>query len=63
MDLEVVARVDQALESEGAFLVTVRAHSLWLETAPGPDVTGDGEPDWTLKREGGQLLLLRLPSE
>jgi hypothetical protein len=81
--LQVVARVDQALDpeadsgewessgivdasahfGEGAFLVTVQAHSLWLETAPGPDVTGDGEPDWTLKREAGQLLLLRLPPE
>ena len=48
---------------EGAFLVDVQAHSLILETAPGPDVTGDGEPDWTFKREGGQLLLLRLPAE
>ena len=48
---------------EGAFLVNVQAHSLILETAPGPDITGDGEPDWTFKREGGQLLLLRLPAE
>jgi hypothetical protein len=45
----------------GAFLLDVQAHTLFLETAPGPDVTGDGEPDWTLKREGGQLLLLRIP--
>ena len=34
----------------GAFLLDVQAHTLILETAPGPDVTGDGEPDWTLKR-------------
>ncbi len=37
----------------GAFLVNVQAHTLWLEEAPGPD--------WTNKREGGQLLLFRLP--
>jgi hypothetical protein len=48
---------------DDAFLVNIQAHSLILETAPGPDVTGDGEPDWTFKREGGQLLLLRLPTE
>ncbi len=37
----------------GAFLVNVQAHSLWVEQAAGPD--------WTNKREGGQLLLFRLP--
>jgi hypothetical protein len=37
----------------GAFLVDVQAHSLWIETAPGPG--------FTYKREGGQLLLVRLP--
>jgi hypothetical protein len=37
----------------GAFLVNVQAHTLWIEQAPGPD--------WTNKREGGQLLLFRLP--
>jgi hypothetical protein len=37
----------------GAFLVDVQAHTLWVEMAPGPD--------WTYKREGGQLLLFRLP--
>jgi hypothetical protein len=37
----------------GAFLVNVQAHTLWIEQAPGPD--------WTYKREGGQLLLFRLP--
>jgi hypothetical protein len=50
----------------GAFLVTVQAHSLWIEKAPGPDYTGpyavpDGVADFTLKREGGQLLLVRIP--
>ena len=37
----------------GAFLVNVQAHTLWIEQAPGPD--------WTYKREGGQLLLLHVP--
>lgn len=37
----------------GAFLVNVQAHSLWIEEAPGPG--------WINKREGGQLLLFRLP--
>jgi hypothetical protein len=52
---------------EGAFLVTVQAHTLWIKKAPGPDDTGpvsgtpDGQPDYTYKREGGQLLLLRIP--
>ena len=50
----------------GAFLVTVQAHSLWIEKAAGPDYTGpadvpDGNADFTLKREGGQLLLVRIP--
>jgi Bacterial protein of unknown function (DUF839) len=46
---------------KGAFLLDVQAHTLFVETAPGPDLNEDGTPDWTLKREGGQLLLLRLP--
>jgi hypothetical protein len=52
---------------DGAFLITVQAHTLWVEKAPGPDDTGpvsgvpDGTPDYTYKREGGQLLLLRIP--
>jgi len=52
----------------GAFLVTVQAHSLWVEsdTTSGLDATGpgnvpDGKPDFTLKKEGGQLLLIRIP--
>lgn len=45
----------------GAFLVTVQAHSLFIETAPGPDLTAPAGPDWLYKREGGQLLLLRIP--
>jgi hypothetical protein len=45
----------------GAFLINVQAHSLWIEQAPGDDNNGDGQPDFTYKREGGQLLLLRIP--
>lgn len=45
----------------GAFLITVQAHTLWVEKAPGEDNNGDGQPDFTYKREGGQLLLIRLP--
>ncbi len=46
----------------GAFLINVQAHSLWVDTAPGEDNNGDGEPDFTYKREGGQLALLRVPT-
>lgn len=45
----------------GAFFVTVQAHSLWVEKAPGPDYASPAGPDFTLKREGGQLLLIRIP--
>jgi hypothetical protein len=45
----------------GAFLINVQAHTLWVEKAPGDDNNGDGQPDFTYKREGGQLLLLTLP--
>ena len=45
----------------GAFLINVQAHTLWVERAPGDDNNGDGQPDFTYKREGGQLLLLRVP--
>ena len=38
----------------GAFLVTVQAHTLWVDSAPGPG--------FTYKREGGQLVLLRIPN-
>jgi hypothetical protein len=44
----------------GAYLINVQAHTLWVERAPGDDNNGDGQPDFTFKREGGQLLLLRL---
>jgi hypothetical protein len=45
----------------GTFLVTVQAHTLWVEKADGDDNNGDGFPDFTFKREGGQLLLIKTP--
>jgi hypothetical protein len=51
-----------AVYGPGAFLLTVQAHTLWVEKAPGDDdVAPFGVPDYTLKREGGQLVLLRIP--
>jgi len=47
---------------KGAFLVNIQAHTLWVEKANGPDLVAPAGPDWTFKREGGQLLLLRLPT-
>jgi hypothetical protein len=44
----------------GSFLINVQAHTLWVEKAPGDDNFGAVGPDFTFKREGGQLLLLRL---
>jgi hypothetical protein len=43
------------------FLLNVQAHTLWVEKAPGDDNNGDGQPDFTYKREGGQLALLHIP--
>ncbi|MEO7229840.1 MAG: hypothetical protein ABIZ30_04520, partial [Candidatus Limnocylindrales bacterium] len=47
----------------GKFLVVVQAHTLWVEldTTSAPDNFVDGFSDWTLKREGGQLLLITIP--
>jgi hypothetical protein len=47
----------------GAFLIDVQAHTLWVEGAPGVDtfIDADSVPDFSYKREGGQLLLLRIP--
>jgi hypothetical protein len=39
----------------GAFLINVQAHTIFVETAPQP-----GSPTITQKREGGQLLLIRI---
>jgi hypothetical protein len=44
----------------GAFLINVQAHTLWVEKAPGDDNSGDGNPDFTYKREGGQMALIRI---
>jgi hypothetical protein len=38
----------------GAFLINVQAHTLWVQQSAGPD--------WTNKREGGQMMLLRIPN-
>lgn len=46
----------------GAFLVTVQAHTLWVEKAPGDDNVAPPGPDFTFKKEGGQLLLVRVPN-
>jgi hypothetical protein len=45
----------------GAFLVDIQAHTLWIEKAPGEDNFAPPGPDFTYKREGGQLLLIRIP--
>lgn len=44
-----------------AFLIDVQAHTLWIEKAPGDDNFPPAGPDFTFKREGGQLLLIRIP--
>ncbi len=46
----------------GAFLVTVQAHSLWVDKAPGDNNVPPAGPDFTYKKEGGQLLLVRIPN-
>jgi hypothetical protein len=50
----------------GWFFVNIQAHSLYVEVGDGLDLSGpgnvpDGVPDWLNKREGGQLLLIRIP--
>ena len=52
----------------GAFLLTIQAHSYWIEKLMGPDVLGAGGtppggngPDYFFKKEGGQLILLTMP--
>jgi hypothetical protein len=44
-----------------SFLIDVQAHTLWIERAPGEDNFPPPGPDFTYKREGGQLLLIRVP--
>lgn len=50
-----------ALFGPGTFLVDVQAHTVFVETAPGPDLVPPEGPDWLYKREGGQLLLITIP--
>ena len=45
----------------GAFLIDVQAGTLWVEKAPGDDNVPPAGPDFTDKRAGGQLLLVRIP--
>ncbi|MEX0624910.1 MAG: hypothetical protein WD402_00015 [Chloroflexota bacterium] len=55
----------------GSFLVTIQSHSLWVQSQDGGDdlirsggvwsYGQDTYPDWINKREGGQLVLLRIP--
>jgi hypothetical protein len=45
----------------GWFLIDVQAHTLWVDIANGPDATAPTGPDWLYKREGGQLLLVKIP--
>lgn len=47
----------------GMFLVDVQAHTLWVEKdeTSAPDAVAPLGPDWTFKREGGQLLLIKIP--
>jgi hypothetical protein len=43
------------------FLINIQAHTLWIEKAPGADNYPPAGPDFTYKREGGQLLLIKIP--
>ena len=45
--------------------VNVQAASLWVEKALGEDtfIDANTDPDFTYKRAGGQLLLLRIPGQ
>ena len=45
----------------GAFLINVQAHTLWIEKEPGENNFAPAGPDFMYKREGGQLLLIRIP--
>jgi hypothetical protein len=47
----------------GTFLINVQAHTLFTEidTTSAPDNLLPAGPDWTWKREGGQLLLITIP--
>jgi hypothetical protein len=43
------------------FLINIQAHTLWIEKAPGEDNYAPAGADFTYKREGGQLLLIKIP--
>ena len=61
-DWETSGMIDvSSIFGPGKFLVTVQAHTLWVEKADGPDNLAPAGPDWTWKREGGQLLLITIP--
>jgi Alkaline phosphatase PhoX len=46
----------------GAFLINVQAHTLWIQKKEGEDNFAPfGRPDFMYKREGGQLMLIRIP--
>jgi hypothetical protein len=47
----------------GKFLVNVQAHTLYVDvdSTSAPDNLAPAGPDWTWKREGGQLLLVTIP--
>ena len=45
----------------GAFLINIQAHTLWIEKRLGEDNFAPTGPDFMYKREGGQLLLIRIP--
>ena len=43
------------------FLIDVQAHTLWIDRKRGEDNFAPPGHDFTYKREGGQLLLIRIP--
>jgi Alkaline phosphatase PhoX len=46
----------------GAFFLTIQAHSYWVDKATGPDVlNAPNGQDYVFKKEGGQLILLKMP--
>jgi hypothetical protein len=46
----------------GAFFLTIQAHSYWVAKQAGPDIlNAPNGPDYFYKREGGQLILLKMP--
>jgi hypothetical protein len=49
---------------DGWFLMDVQAHTLWVDSDEGIDtfIDANTDPDFTLKREGGQLLLIYIPA-